>query len=90
MAKHCDMLATAICLERYMKRDMSDSVRDAIEKDWLARWKARLDNPDRTPRQVLRAYVEKLDITVAGLDEAMEWECWVDDTPSDDSDDSDE
>ena len=45
VAKHCDMLATAICLERYMKRDMSDSVRDAIEKDWLARWKERLDNP---------------------------------------------
>jgi hypothetical protein len=90
VAKHCDMLATAICLERYMKRDMSDSVRDAIEKDWLTRWKARLDNPDRTPRQVLRAYVEELDITVAGLDEAMEWDCWVDDTPSDDSDGSDE
>jgi hypothetical protein len=89
-AKHCDMLATAICLERYMKRDMSDSVQDAIKKDWLARWKDRLDNPDRTPRQVLRAYVEELDITVAGLDEAMEWECWVDDTPSVDSDDSDE
>ena len=90
VAKHCDMLATAICLERYMKHDMSDSVRDAIEKDWLTRWKDRLDNPTRTPRQVLRAYVEELDITVAGLDEAMEWECWVDDTPSDDSDDSDE
>jgi hypothetical protein len=44
----------------------------------------------RTPRQVLRAYVEELDITVAGLDEAMEWECWVDDTPSDASDDSNE
>ena len=90
VAKHCDMLATAICLERYMKRDMSDSVRDAIEKDWLARWKDHLDNPDRMPRQVLRAYVEELDITVAGLDEAMEWDCWVDDTPSDDSDNSDE
>jgi hypothetical protein len=90
VAKHCDMLATAICLERYMKRDMSDSVRDAIEKDWLARWKARLDNPDRTPRQVLRAYVEELDITVAGLDEAMDWECWADDTPSDASDSSDD
>ena len=83
------MLA-AICFERYMKRDMSDLVGDAIEKDWLARWKNRLDNPDRTPRQVLRAYVEELDITVAGLDEAMEYDCWVDNTPSIDSDDSDE
>ena len=84
------MLATAICLERYMKCDMLDSVRDAIKKDWLARWKDRLDNPDRTPRQVLCAYVEELDITVAGLDEAMGWECWVDNTPSIDSDDSNE
>ena len=84
------MLAMAICLERYMKRDMSDLVRDAIEKDWLVHWKECFDNPDRTPRQVLRAYVEELDITVAGLDEAMEWECWVDDTPSINSDDSDE
>ena len=90
MAKHCDMLAMAICLERYMKRDMSDSVRDAIEKDWLARWRDRLDNPDRTPCQVLRAYVEELDITVAGLDEAMEWDCWVDDAPPVNSDASNE
>ena len=84
------MLAMAICLERYMKRDLSDSVRDAIEKYWLAHWKEHLYNPDRTPRQVLRAYVEELDITVAGLDEAMEYDCWVDNTPSIDSDDSDE
>ena len=42
------------------------------------------------PRQVLCAYIEKLDITVAGLHESMEWECWVDDTPSVDSNDSDE
>ena len=73
-----------------MKRDMSDSVRDAIKKDWLARWRDRLDNPDRTPRQVLCAYKEELDITVAGLDEAMESDCWVDDAPPVNSDDSNE
>jgi hypothetical protein len=65
VAKHCNMLATAICLERYMKHDLSHSVRDAIEKDWLERWKERLGNPDGTPRQVMRAYVEDLNITVA-------------------------
>jgi hypothetical protein len=73
------MLATAICLERYMKRDLSSTVRDSIEQDWLACWKERLGNPDKTPRQVLRAYVEELDITVAHLDDAMEWVCWDDD-----------
>jgi hypothetical protein len=28
--------------------------------------------------QVMRAYVEELDITVAGLDEQMEWDAWAD------------
>jgi hypothetical protein len=89
-AKHCDMLATAICLERYMKHNMSDSVRDAIKKDWLARWKDRLENPDCTPCQVLRAYVEEPDITVAWLDETMERDCWVDKDHSVGSDNSNE
>jgi hypothetical protein len=90
VAKHCDMLATAICLERYMKRDMSNSVQDAIKKDWLARWKDHLENPDCTPCQVLHAYVEELDITVARLDDAMEWDCWADKDNSVSFDNSDE
>jgi hypothetical protein len=73
------MLATAICLERYMKRDLSSTVWDSIKQDWLACWKERLGNPDKTPRQVLRAYVEELDITVAHLDNSMEWACWDED-----------
>jgi hypothetical protein len=59
-----------------MKKDLSPLTRDSIEKDWVARWTARLGNPDRTPRQVMRTYVEDLDISVATLDDAMEWECW--------------
>jgi hypothetical protein len=70
------MLATAICLERYMKHDLTPSSRDSIEKDWLKRWTERLGNPDRTPRQVMRTYVEDLDITVAHLDDEMDWDCW--------------
>jgi hypothetical protein len=65
MAKLCDMLATTICLEWYMKNNLSALVRDAIEKDWLAKWRERLSNPDSTPRQVMHAYMEDLDITVA-------------------------
>ena len=79
VAKHCDMLATAICLERYMKCDMSPAIRDSIEKEWLDRWRDRLGNPSATPRQVLRAYVEELDITVAGLDDQMDWDAWAHD-----------
>ena len=84
------MLATAICLECYMKCDMSNSVQDAIKKDWLARWKDRLKNPDCTPHQVLCAYVEELDITVAWLDDAIEWDCWADEDDSISFNDSDE
>jgi len=39
VAKHCDMLATTICLERYMKQDTSAAIRDSIEKEWLDHWK---------------------------------------------------
>jgi hypothetical protein len=71
-AKQCNMLATAICLERYMKNDLSATLRDAIEKEWLDRWKERLGNPNHTPHQVMQTYVEVLDITVARHDEGMD------------------
>jgi len=70
-----------------MKHDMSTTIWDSIEKEWLDRWKERLGNPSQTPRQVLRAYVEELDITVAGLDDAMEWDYWDNDVVDDDSQD---
>jgi hypothetical protein len=76
------MLATAICLDRYMKNVLSPSVRNTIEADWLARWKDKLGNPTSTPRQVLRAYVADLDITVAHLDDEMEWDLWEHDDPA--------
>ena len=79
MAKHCDMLAIAICLERYMQKDLLPMIQDSIEQEWLDRWKERLGHPTQTPRQVLQAYVEELDIIVASLDDEMEWENWVDD-----------
>ncbi len=74
---HCNMLATAICLERYMKYDLSTNVRDLIECDWLEHWKHRLGNPDATPCQILGAYVEEMDIIVVRLNDAMEWDCWA-------------
>ncbi len=59
-----------------MKKDLSLSLRDAIEQEWLAKWKDQLGNLTSTPRQVMRTYVEALNITVAGLDEKMDWSCW--------------
>ncbi len=73
------MLATAICLERYMKNDLSSAVCNTIKRDWVARWKERLGNPDVTPRQMMRTYVQDLDISVAALDEEMDWNVWADD-----------
>ena len=59
-----------------MKHDMSTTIHNSIEKEWLDHWKERLGNPTQTPRQFLQAYVEELNITVAGLDDAMEWDIW--------------
>ena len=73
VAKHC---ATAICLEKYMKKEISPSLHDQIKKEWLDRWKEKLENPVRTPRQVLRSYVDDLGISVTELDAEMEWDCW--------------
>jgi hypothetical protein len=73
------MLAIATCLERYMTNDLSSLTRDLIEKEWLKRWTDRLGNPDRTPRQVMRTYVDDLNITLTTLDNAMDWECWDND-----------
>jgi hypothetical protein len=70
------MLATALCLDHYMNHNLSKSTRDAVKQEWLARWKERLGNPDRTPRQAMRMYVEDLNITAAHLDEEMDWDCW--------------
>ncbi len=62
------MLATAICLERYMMHDLSASSHNAIEKEWVMKWKERLGHPTVTPRQVMQTYVDNLDITEANLD----------------------
>ena len=76
VAKRCDMLATAIGLKKYMKKDLSPSLCDQIEKEWLHRWKEKLENPVHTPCQVLWSYVDDLGISVTKLDAEMEWNCW--------------
>ena len=54
-------------------------MKDKIESDWLARWKGLIGNPSRKPRQVMKAYINLLDILVDNLDKAMCWECWPED-----------
>jgi hypothetical protein len=76
MAKHSNMLATAMCLEQYMKNNMSTAICNSVEKEWLALWIDQLGNTTAAPCQVLRPYVEDLEISVANLDAEMKWDCW--------------
>jgi hypothetical protein len=73
------MLGMALFLEKYNK-SMTSGDRDKIETAWLQRWKDKLGNPSRLPRQVMRAYRDYMDIFAEVLDDQMDWECWpVDD-----------
>jgi hypothetical protein len=74
-AVNCDMLALALFIERH-KKPLSDAARNKIESKWLARWRDRLGQPARTPRQVMRTYCNASNITANTLDHAMDWECW--------------
>ena len=79
-AINCDMLALALIIERH-KQSLSDAKRDEIESKWLTRWKERLGQPARTPRQVMRTYCDAMNITADTLDLAMDWECWPESAP---------
>ena len=74
-AINCDMLAVALFIEHH-KQSLSDAKRDAIESKWLMRWKERLGQPARTPRQVMHTYCDAMNITADTLDLAMDWKCW--------------
>ena len=73
----CDMLAMAISLKRYMSHQTSPDTLAKIESDWLAKHRDRLKDTDsRTPRQVLRAYANDYDLTLADIDSQLEWDTW--------------
>ena len=76
------MLAVALFVDRYTKASLTESERSDIENRWLTRWKERLGQPTRTPRQVMHSYCENMNITPDTLDRAMDWDCW----PEDDGD----
>ena len=77
-ASTCDMLAIALFLDKY-KKTLPDDSRRTIESTWVARFKERLGQPQRSPTQVMKAYCEDLDITAGHLDLAMDWDCWPED-----------
>ena len=69
------MLAIALFVERH-KNQLSDSEKSSIEDKCVARWKDKIGQPTRTPRQVMRTYCKDLDISPDHLAQAMDWECW--------------
>ncbi len=74
-AANCDMLAIALYIDRYIK-DTTDQDRSAIESRWIEKWNAKLGQPARTPRQIMRTYCDNFNITPDNLDRAMDWDCW--------------
>jgi hypothetical protein len=81
-AVNCDMLAIALYIDRYTK-GMGDDERSKVESRWLDRWKAKLGQPARTPRQVMRTFCENYNITPDDLDCALDWDCWPECDPTD-------
>jgi hypothetical protein len=72
------MLAIALFLDKY-KKTLPDDSRRTIESTWVARFKEKLGQPQRSPTQVMKAYCDDLDITSGHLDLAMDWDCWPED-----------
>jgi hypothetical protein len=53
-AANCNMLAIALFINRYTKKELSETDRTDIEHKWLGRWKEKLGMPACTPRQVMQ------------------------------------
>ena len=76
------MLAIALYIDRYTK-DISTTECFTIKSCSLDKYKAKLGQPGRTPRQIMRTYCNNYNITPDHLDQAMDWECWPDLDPDD-------
>jgi hypothetical protein len=74
-ASSCNMLAIALFVERH-KTQLSESKKSKIKEAWILRWKDKVGQPTRTPRQVMRAYCKDMDISANHLINAMDWDCW--------------
>ena len=67
----------AISLKRYMSNQVTSEMMTKIESDWLAKHREKLQQQDsRTPRQVLRAFADDNDLTVADIDDQIDWTAW--------------
>jgi hypothetical protein len=83
-ALSCDMLAIALYLERYTKKELSDVDRSKIKQQWLGKWEEKLGRPACTPRQIMQTYCENFNVTPDAVDTAMDWDSWPDTEVSED------
>ena len=61
-----------------------------LEEDWLAKHRERLQQTDsRTPRQILQAYADTNNLTVADIDDQIDWNAWDVESPDDNAGDND-
>ncbi len=73
----CDILAMAISLKRYMTNQVSAEMMTKIKNNWISKHREHLQQMDaRIPRQVLRAFADDNDLTVADIDSQMDWTVW--------------
>jgi hypothetical protein len=77
------MLAITLFIKKY-KWNISNKEKDKLEHDWLERWHGALGNPSKTPRRIMLACINYLDISMDALDDQICWDCW----PDDDADDA--
>ncbi len=70
------MLAIALFINRYTKKELSETDWMDIEHKRLGRWKEKLRMPACTPRQVMQTYCDLNNIIPEFLNLAMDWDCW--------------
>jgi hypothetical protein len=71
----CDMLAQALYYEKYMKHSLNNATKERVDTAWLDCWRSLLRKPSRTPRTVMRIYLDKMDMRVEDLDGQLCWDC---------------
>ena len=76
---NCDMLAMAITIKHFMDGQASADTLQGIESDWLNRHRGRLQQDSRSPRLVLRAYADNLQISEDDIEHQLDWAAWDDD-----------
>jgi hypothetical protein len=62
-----------------MKYTLDDKAKANLEAAWLDCWSCKLGTPSHSPRTVMQAYLNDMDLTLNDLDAQMCWDCWPND-----------